>query len=116
MFVAHVECTVCGHHHAARGVLTVCVRCGQMLAVRYDLPRVAAALTKDALARRPPGMYRFRELLPLAAGEEPITLMRYSYDEQRRLVEVLPRRDRPKQTPTGRAPKPKRSAARCGPS
>src|SRR5258708_33228771 len=45
-----------------------------MLAVRYDLPTVAAALTKDALARRPPGMYRFRELLPLADGEEPITL------------------------------------------
>ena len=45
-----------------------------MLAVRYDLPRVAAAVTKDALARRPPGMYRFRELVPLADGEEPITL------------------------------------------
>ena len=74
MFVTHVECTVCGHHHAARGVLTVCVRCGQMLAVRYDLSRVAAAVTKDALRQRPPGMYRFRELLPLDAGEEPVTL------------------------------------------
>src|SRR6185295_17937613 len=74
MFVSHVECTVCGQHHAARGVLTVCVRCGQMLAVRYDLPRVAAAVTKDALRQRPPGMYRFRELLPLDDGEEPVTL------------------------------------------
>jgi threonine synthase len=45
-----------------------------MLAVRYDLARAAAALTRDALARRPPGMYRLRELLPLAAGEEPVTL------------------------------------------
>ena len=45
-----------------------------MLAVRYDLTRVAATLTKDTLARRPPGMYRFRELLPLAEGEEPVTL------------------------------------------
>src|SRR6185503_11056750 len=74
MFVTHVECTVCGHHHAARGVLTVCVRCGQMLVVRYDLPRVAAAVTKDALRQRPPGMYRFRELVPLDAAEEPVTL------------------------------------------
>jgi len=45
-----------------------------MLAVRYDLPKVAAAVTKDDLLRRPPGMYRFRELTPLAPNEEPITL------------------------------------------
>ena len=45
-----------------------------MLAVRYDLPKVAAAVTKDDLRRRPPGMYRFRELTPLEPNEEPITL------------------------------------------
>jgi len=45
-----------------------------MLAVRYDLPKVAASVTKDALRGRPPGMYRFRELTPLAPTEEPITL------------------------------------------
>src|SRR5688500_8113660 len=73
-FVSHVECTVCGHRHDAKGTLGVCEKCGQMLAVRYDLPRVAASVTKDALRTRPPGMYRFRELTPLADGEEPITL------------------------------------------
>ena len=45
-----------------------------MLSVRYDLPKVAAAVSKDDLLRRPPGMYRFRELTPLDDGEEPITL------------------------------------------
>ena len=40
MFVTHVECTVCGHRHRADGLLTVCAKCGQMLAVRYDLARV----------------------------------------------------------------------------
>ncbi len=74
MFVTHIECTVCGRRHEAGRVLTVCAGCGQMLAVRYDLARVAAAVTKDELRRRPPGMYRFRELLPLAADEEPVTL------------------------------------------
>ena len=74
MFVTHVECTVCGERHEAGRLLTVCRKCGQMLAVRYDLPRVAASVGKDALARRPPGMYRFRELLPLGGGEEPVTL------------------------------------------
>ena len=73
-FVSHVECTVCGYRHEPKRLLTVCEQCGQMLAVRYDLERVAASVTKEALARRPPGMYRFRELTPLDAGEEPITL------------------------------------------
>jgi threonine synthase len=73
-FVSHVECTVCGHRHDAKHTLTVCETCGQMLAVRYDLERVNGAVTKDALRARPPGMYRFRELTPLADGEEPVTL------------------------------------------
>ena len=45
-----------------------------MLVARYHLDRVAAALTKEDLQRRPPGMYRFRELTPLDDGEEPVTL------------------------------------------
>ena len=73
-FVSHIECTVCGKRHEAGRLLTVCEACGQMLAVRYDLARVAAAVTKDTLRLRPPGMYRFRELVPLADGEEPVTL------------------------------------------
>src|SRR5213083_3480091 len=73
-FVSHVECTVCGRRHDTKRVLKVCEACGQMLAVRYDLERVKSAVSRDDLLRRPPGMYRFRELTPLDAGEEPITL------------------------------------------
>jgi threonine synthase len=73
-FLTHVECTVCTHRHDPKRLLTVCERCGQMLAARYDLTRIAAHLTKDALRERPPGMYRFRELTPLDDGEEPVTL------------------------------------------
>ena len=74
MFVSHIECTVCGRRHEAGQLLTVCQDCGQMLAVRYDLPRAAAAVTPESLRSRPPGMYRFRELVPLDAAEEPVTL------------------------------------------
>jgi threonine synthase len=73
-FLSHVECTVCAHRHDPKRLLTVCERCGQMLAARYDLPRLASRLTKDALRVRPPGMYRFRELTPLDDGEEPVSL------------------------------------------
>src|SRR2546428_7755366 len=73
-FVSHVGCTIGGHRHDAKRVLSVCEQCGQMLAVRYDLPRVKASVTKDALRLRPPGMYRFRELTPLDDDEAPVTL------------------------------------------
>lgn len=73
-FVSHVECTVCGYRHDGKRLLTVCEQCGQMLAVRYDLARVNAAVTREALRQRPHGMYRFRELTPLDDGEEPVTL------------------------------------------
>jgi threonine synthase len=73
-FVSHVECTVCGRRHDPRALLTVCDACGQMLAVRYDAARIRAAVTREALRTRPPGMYRFRELTPLDDGEEPVTL------------------------------------------
>lgn len=55
-------------------MLSVCDQCGQMLAVRYDLERVKASLTKDVLRSRPQSMYRFRELTPLDANEEPVSL------------------------------------------
>lgn len=73
-FVTRVECTVCGQRHDAGKPLTVCERCGQMLAVRYDLAGVARSVTKDVLRTRPTGMYRFRELTPLDEGEAPVTL------------------------------------------
>jgi len=73
-FVSHVECTVCARRHDPKRVLAVCEACGQMLAARYDLPRVKASVTREDLRARPPGMYRFRELTPLDDGEEPVTL------------------------------------------
>src|SRR5215468_99103 len=73
-FVSHVECTICGARHDAKRLLTICEKCGQMLAVRYDLDRVKASVTKDALRGRAAGMYRFRELTPVDDAEALATL------------------------------------------
>jgi threonine synthase len=43
------------------------------LLVRYDLDR-ARAWTRDSLSGRAANMWRYRELLPLLDGEEPLTL------------------------------------------
>src|SRR4029077_8106469 len=47
--------------------------CGAPLLVRYDLEK-ACAWSRDSLKGRPPTMWRYRELMPLFDGEEPVTL------------------------------------------
>jgi len=42
--------------------------------VRYDLEAVAKTLTRESLADRAPGMWKWRELLPLPNGVEPVSL------------------------------------------
>lgn len=75
MFFSHLECSVpCGagpfdahaRHH-------VCPSCGMPLLARYDMDR-ARAWSRDSLAGRVPNMWRYREMLPIFPGEQPITL------------------------------------------
>ncbi len=47
--------------------------CGAPLLARYDLD-AARAWRRDSLAAREPTMWRYRELMPLLAGETPVTL------------------------------------------
>ena len=73
-FLTHLECSVpCGapprdpreSHH-------LCT-CGMPLVARYDLV-AARSWRRESLAGRAPNMWRYRELMPLVAGEEPVTL------------------------------------------
>lgn len=73
-YLSHLECTGCGARYEPTRLLGVCERCGQMLVARYDLERVRRAVRPDDLRGRPPGLYRFHELTPLAEGEVPVTL------------------------------------------
>jgi threonine synthase len=47
---------------------------GRPLWVRYDLPAVGRAVTKEAIARREPNLWRYRELLPVDSDESIVTL------------------------------------------
>lgn len=47
---------------------------GRPIATRYDLPRIRSAVTPADIARRPPTLWRYRELLPLPLEIEPVTL------------------------------------------
>jgi threonine synthase len=73
-YFTHLECSVpCGagpfdpreRHH-------LCT-CGAPLLARYDLD-AARAWKKESLAGREPSMWRYREMLPILSGDEPVTL------------------------------------------
>ncbi len=68
-----LECSACGATSEADGLRTVCDHCGAPWLVRYARKAPPPSL-KSALAARLGGMWRYREFLPLAPDEEPVTL------------------------------------------
>jgi threonine synthase len=66
--VSGVRCFACERAHDPHALLTVCEACGLPLRVDYDL--ASSSLKLADLAARPPTLWRYRELLPLAAGAE----------------------------------------------
>ncbi|MBT8484694.1 MAG: threonine synthase [Phycisphaerales bacterium] len=71
-FVTHLVSALDDTRLPARTVQTV--HEGRPLLVRYDLDRVAASVDRDAWRRRPPTMWRYRELLPHESEDDAVTL------------------------------------------
>ena len=73
MFMTHLECSLTGERYDADQLHNLS-KAGKPLLARYDLAAVAKVLTREVIARRPAGMWKWRELLPLPAGTEPVSL------------------------------------------
>jgi threonine synthase len=73
MYVTHLECSLTGESYPA-GEIHNLSRAGRPLLVRYDLEAVRRVLSREILAARAPGMWKWRELLPLPEGAEPVSL------------------------------------------
>src|SRR6187399_2373929 len=63
-FVTHLECAMHGDRYEADQLHNLS-KAGKPLLVRYDLAAIRKALSKDALARRPQDLWRYREMLPV---------------------------------------------------
>ena len=72
-FVTHLECSATGERYAADELHSLS-RAGKPLLVRYDLGAVKKALSKEALARRPRDLWRYRELLPVRRTRDIVSL------------------------------------------
>jgi len=73
MFVTHLECSLTGERYPADRLQGLS-KAGKPLLVRYDMDKVRRRLTRESLAARDAGMWKWRELLPLPQGGEPVSL------------------------------------------
>ena len=71
MNVTHLECSLTGEHYQAGQVHNLS-RAGKPLLVRYDLEAARTSLTRESIAARLQGMWKWRELLPNDA--DPVSL------------------------------------------
>ena len=63
MNVTHLECSLTGERYEA-GKIHNLSRAGKPLLVRYDFVAAKRSLSRDSIAARRPGMWKWRELLP----------------------------------------------------
>ena len=75
MFFTHLECAAgCGAGpFDPREKHFLCPSCSLPLLARYDLA-AAKAWSRDSLKGREASMWRYREVMPLLPGDEPVTL------------------------------------------
>ena len=73
MFMTHLDCSLTGERYPA-DVPQNLSSAGKPLLARYDLDAVSKAISKQALAAAEPGMWKWRALLPLPEGAEPVSL------------------------------------------
>jgi threonine synthase len=67
-YVEGLKCRECGRQYP-KEALHVCEFCFGPLEVSYNYEKIFKVLTKNVIRRRPPNMWRYRELLPI--DEEP---------------------------------------------
>ena len=80
MFVTHLECTSCGLRHDWKRLQNLCTACGKPLFAIYDLAaagkldRLKRSSLRERLGTREKSIWRYRELLPLPADIEAVSL------------------------------------------
>jgi threonine synthase len=74
MFLTHLVCTSCGLRHESSRLQNLCSACQKPLFAIVDLAAAGRALTREKLATREKSLWRYRELLPLSADVQPISL------------------------------------------
>src|SRR5438094_3643436 len=74
MFVTHLGCSACHLRHDWSRLQNLCTACQKPLFAIYDLAAAGRRLRREMLATRKKSLWRYREVLPLPEGVEPVSL------------------------------------------
>jgi threonine synthase len=74
MFLTHLICTACGLRHEWSRLQNLCTACQKPLFPIIDLAAIGRAVTREAFVAREKSLWRYREVLPLPANVEPVSL------------------------------------------
>ncbi len=72
--LTHLECSACGQIADADQLQNLCPACQSPLLARYDLDRVREIVSPQMIGERPPGIWRWRELLPVRDAKYRLSL------------------------------------------
>jgi threonine synthase len=73
-YLSHLECSHCGDILDADQVQTYCKKCVTPLLPRYDLEEIRDQIDKTRFRSREPGLWRWREILPVRHTQNVVTL------------------------------------------
>jgi threonine synthase len=72
-YATHLECSLTGERHDI-GRLQGLSAAGKPLLARYDLAALKREVTREQIATRAPGLWRWHELLPIPARADEVRL------------------------------------------
>jgi threonine synthase len=73
-YATHLKCTGCGREYAVTKVNTFCLECQSPLFTVYDLESARKYLAREEFSKRPWGMWRWHEFLPVQSAANRVTL------------------------------------------
>ncbi len=73
-YLQTLVCSNCGQSFDPHELQTFCQSCRAPLTAQYDLDLLKSEITRDEIACRPAGMWRWHELLPVTSPDQVVTL------------------------------------------
>ena len=73
-YLSSLECSGCGENHSFKEIHTFCPICQSPLLARYDLEAAGTRVDRETVRRRPRGMWRWQEILPVQNPDNFVTL------------------------------------------
>lgn len=74
MYFTGFRCLGCRTTYPADGDVLLCPKCGSLLEATYDYAGLKSRVDRDAIAARPPGVWRWHELLPILDRDAIVSL------------------------------------------